>query len=309
MKNAIVLSIVLIAVSAPAQLTILDFEGVPDEYLSLGAKENLADYYPGVIFSPSVTLLDTERYGYADGYFPPHSPTAVIEPSAYAYTRPYPYIRADFDGFTCDNVEFYFTSQTGYPTFIEAYDASDLPIATAQKIGVLSYCQLLSLSADKIAYVIIHANGASLTIDDFAYSAMELTAIEVCMDVFPGKCPNELRTNGNAKIDVAICGSSDFDANNIDVASLEILGVKPSRSGYRDVAAPPVVSADDCVCSDASGDGFIDLTLKLDKQGILDAIGPVEDGQVVTLTLTGVMLDGTPVNGKDCLTIVKKGKN
>jgi hypothetical protein len=36
-------------------------------------------------------------------------------------------------------------------------------------------------------------------------------------------------------------------------------------------------------------------------------VGPVEIGEVVYLTLTCLLNDGTPIEGTDCIVIVKKG--
>lgn len=304
MRNAIVLFIAVLALSAVAELTVLDFENLPDEYLALGLGQNLADYYPGVTFGPEVTVLDRNRLGYQDLYFPPHSGDAVVWPGTNL-----DYIRADFTDFVCDHVQLWYTCYN--PIYLEAYDASDQSIATATGPLNPSTNNLLSVTADNIAYVIIHDDGSTLTIDDFAFSPMEaITNLDVSVDVSPGKCPNPLSIKGNKKIDVAICGTSTLDVNDIDIASLEILGVKPVRSSFRDVSTPVAVQTEpqNCLCNTDNADGFIDLLLKFDKQAILAAIGPAENGDSFTLLLTGVLQNGTQIHGQDCIVIVKKGK-
>ena len=308
MKKTIVLFIAALAISASAELTILDFEDIPDEFLNAGGNQNLADYYPGIIFEPNVTVLDYSVYTYPYGYFPPNSGTAVADTGIILTDRSYPYIKVDFDGFVCDYVEFWYTCQG--TIVLEAYNNTDsLPIATVQSPGYYSISLPLSLTAGNISHVIIHDNGGPLTIDDFGYNPMPVTSIEVSIDILPGKCPNPVSTKGNRKLDVAICGTSTIDANSIDIASLEILGVKPIRSGFKDVSTPIADLTQDCVCNTENGDGILDLTLKFDKQAILSAIGPVENGDVIILPLTGVLMSGTPFTGQDCITIVKKGKN
>lgn len=54
-------------------------------------------------------------------------------------------------------------------------------------------------------------------------------------------------------------------------------------------------------------DGFLDLALKFDKRAIFAALGSVSDGDVVELTVTGQLLDGTAFNASDCVRILIKG--
>jgi len=65
---------------------------------------------------------------------------------------------------------------------------------------------------------------------------------------------------------------------------------------------------DECDCTEEGTDGFDDLSLKFDTQDIVTALGAVNDGDVVVLTLTGELSDGTPIEGADCVVIKKKGK-
>jgi hypothetical protein len=138
--------------------------------------------------------------------------------------------------------------------------------------------------------------------------------IAVDLDIKPTSCPNPLNMkpfedpNLNAKqkkgglLPVAVLGSNDLDVMNIDVSSLLLEGVAPLKSGYEDVAAP-VVDPEECECTEAGPDGFMDLTLKFDKAEIAAALGAVVHGDVIALTLTGQMLDGTALAGTDCIWI------
>jgi hypothetical protein len=51
------------------------------------------------------------------------------------------------------------------------------------------------------------------------------------------------------------------------------------------------------------------LTLKFDTREIAAVLGEVTDGEVLELTLTGELTDGTPIEGKDCIIVISKGKN
>ena len=107
---------------------------------------------------------------------------------------------------------------------------------------------------------------------------------------------------------VAILGKEDFDVNAIDVVSIRLEGVAPIRSGYEDVATP-TVDANECECTAEGPDGFLDLTLKFDRQAIVNAIGEVADDEELILELTGTLRDGTPIIGEDCIIIRAKGKS
>jgi hypothetical protein len=108
---------------------------------------------------------------------------------------------------------------------------------------------------------------------------------------------------------LAILGTDDFDVFTIDLASIRLAGVAPARSSYEDVATPVADGADICECTTEGPDGHLDLTLKFNVQDIVAALGEVNDGDELELTLTGVLNDGTPIQGKDCIIIISKGKS
>lgn len=77
------------------------------------------------------------------------------------------------------------------------------------------------------------------------------------------------------------------------------------KSGYEDVSSP-ADPGDGCECTEDGPDGYEDLTLKFDVQELVAAIGPVEKGDVKTLTISGELLDGTRFEAADCVVIVGK---
>jgi streptogramin lyase len=141
------------------------------------------------------------------------------------------------------------------------------------------------------------------------------TGIEpVAIDIKPQSCPNpfNVRNEGldDAVLPVAILGTADFDVATVDPASVELEGVSPMRWAYEDVAAPlGVIPPEECECTTAGPDGFLDLTLKFNRAEIVGAIGPVNDGDVLVLTLTGMTLEGGRIQGSDCVIIRQKGKS
>ncbi|NIM97214.1 MAG: hypothetical protein GTO24_03725 [candidate division Zixibacteria bacterium] len=130
----------------------------------------------------------------------------------------------------------------------------------------------------------------------------------VNIDIKPGSCPNPLNTKSKGVLPVAILGTDAFDVADIDVASIRLQGVAPIRSSIEDVSTPVSDDLDDCDCTTDGPDGFDDLTLKFWTQEIVAALGPVNDGDEIVLTLTGSLLDGTPIEGQDCVLILKKGR-
>ncbi|MCG6917141.1 MAG: hypothetical protein LJE89_06295 [Deltaproteobacteria bacterium] len=137
-------------------------------------------------------------------------------------------------------------------------------------------------------------------------------SLEVSLDIKPRSCPNKLNTKSRLFITAAILGSEYFDVREVDILTIELEGVAPLRSNFRDVATPflPMVGKVDCEedCNNLGSDGFMDLTLQFDTQEIVRALGEVEDGQCLTLQLTGKLLDGTPIVGEDVVVIIKRGR-
>lgn len=126
---------------------------------------------------------------------------------------------------------------------------------------------------------------------------------EVALDIKPGSCPNPLNTGSQGVLLVAILGAADFDVNDIGPSSVQLEGVSPLRSAVEDVSAPVANTQGGCDCANNDPDGFDDLTLKFDTQEIVAALGPVNDGDEVTLILTATLFDGTNIEGKDCVVI------
>ncbi len=52
----------------------------------------------------------------------------------------------------------------------------------------------------------------------------------VFIDIKPGACPNQLNSNANCVVNVAILGTADFDVADIDVSSLTLAGQSPIQA-------------------------------------------------------------------------------
>jgi hypothetical protein len=152
------------------------------------------------------------------------------------------------------------------------------------------------------------------------FALFESDTSPFAFNIHPRSCPNPFnikwletindgRGNDNAKpnkggvMPAAIVGSENFDVTEIDVSTLLLEGVAPLRSSLEDVTVP-VSSSEACPCTTGGPDGFMDLTLKFSRQEIAAAISPAEVENVVELTLVGSLMDGTPFEVSDCVTIV-----
>ena len=136
-------------------------------------------------------------------------------------------------------------------------------------------------------------------------------ALAVAVDIKPGSCPNPLNVRSRSRdvLPVAIVGSEYFDVYDIDVSTLLLEGVAPIRSNYEDVAAPVSDDTEECECTTEGPDDYMDLSLKFETQDIVEALGEVVDGEKLVLSLTGELLDGTSIEGADCIVVIsKKGR-
>jgi len=132
-------------------------------------------------------------------------------------------------------------------------------------------------------------------------------SVLVAIDIKPQSCPNPLNLKSRGVLPVAVLGSEDFDVNSIDAASIRLADVAPIRSSFEDVATP-VADGNECECTTEGPDGYTDLTLKFKTQEIVEklinAYGELAGGQMLSLTLTGALYDGTLIEGTDCVRLV-----
>jgi len=113
--------------------------------------------------------------------------------------------------------------------------------------------------------------------------------ITVAVDIKPDTDNNCVNLNGHGAIPVAILGSADLDVMDIDTSSVQLegMGVKANKKGkllahYEDVNA----------------DGYTDLLVQID-----DSDAALAD-DATTATVTGFLLDGTPIAGSDSICLV-----
>lgn len=144
-------------------------------------------------------------------------------------------------------------------------------------------------------------------VNDSTLTILPKLALVVSVDIKPTSCPNPLNVKSSGVLPVAVLGSEALDVSEIVPTSIQLAGVEAIRNDYEDVATP-VLDANDCNCTTDGPDGFLDLTLKFKTQRIVEAIGNVNDGDVLTLPLTGVLFGERPIEGADCVFIRGKHK-
>jgi probable HAF family extracellular repeat protein len=129
----------------------------------------------------------------------------------------------------------------------------------------------------------------------------------VALDIKARTCPNPVNVRSRGVLSAAILGSEEFDVNAVDPASIKLAGVSAIRSGLEDVASP-VTDGNECDCSNEGPDGYVDLNLRFRTEEIVeelvDAEGDLIEGQLLSLTITGRLLDDTAIEGTDCVVLV-----
>ena len=110
---------------------------------------------------------------------------------------------------------------------------------------------------------------------------------------------------------VGLLGTKDFDITQVDSSTVMLsradgVGEAISPQGnprFKDVATP--FEGKLCDCHTAGKDGILDLRAKFKTADMEAAFGfdAEPTGTVIELTLTGALLDGTPFQANDCITI------
>ncbi len=191
---------------------------------------------------------------------------------------------------------------------------------------------LISSGVDMTGWTLVEASGISddgLTIVGWGTNpsgsteawlvTLDSPIMAIAVDIKPKHCPNKLKikndddsssddgSSGGKKgnLKVAILGTQEFDVTTIDIATVSINGVAPVKSKIKDVTAPSALEP--CDCEKLPKDTYEDLELKFNRQDIIASLGTVQDGDEIELTLTGNLLDGTAIEGIDCVLVEDKG--
>ena len=128
--------------------------------------------------------------------------------------------------------------------------------------------------------------------------------ITVAIDIKSEDCPDYLDLRARGMLPVAILGTSDLDVTQIDPGTVLLEGVSPKHFRLNDVTRPFL----DCTDYYKNPDGYTDLDLKFDCKLIVNALGEVQYGDQVTMTLTGNLkgeFGGTFIKGEGVVDILK----
>ncbi|MCH8061001.1 MAG: DUF11 domain-containing protein [Chloroflexi bacterium] len=112
------------------------------------------------------------------------------------------------------------------------------------------------------------------------------------IDIKPGSDRNPLNLNGRGVVPVLLFGGDGFDVHDVDISTL--------RFGFDGDEARPAHGGH---IGDLSGDGIDDLMLHF-RRDMLGMPQGLSKRDIVTLTLTGEMTDGTEFQEEDFVTIV-----
>ena len=127
---------------------------------------------------------------------------------------------------------------------------------------------------------------------------VEQPVLEVAIDIKPGSDPNCFNNDGNGVIPVAILGSVDFDVATIN---LDQITIPEEQRLALDGMAVAVRGKNKIMChyEDTNGDGYTDLVCQIE-----DDDGVYQEG-TGTGTITGTLLNGTPIQGTDSICITQ----
>ena len=150
------------------------------------------------------------------------------------------------------------------------------------------------------------------------------TVRAVPLDIRPGSCPNPLQPESRGVLPVALVAGPELDPLTVDLSSLELQRADGVGGAVLPLAGPPGPSAQledvsrpaplgSCVdqetaCDDMSPDGQTDWLLFFDLQQVAEllTVEPLPPA-VVELVLSGRLLDGTPIAGRDCVVVLGGG--
>jgi hypothetical protein len=155
--------------------------------------------------------------------------------------------------------------------------------------------QLVANTPSAVGVLEIQFQGTPTQIEFFNNFGNSVTAtidiaVDVDIDVKPDSPSNCINTDAHGVIPVAILGTDTFDVRDVDVSTLLLNGFEVRMRAHRG----PL-----CSHEDSNGDSFLDVVCHFEDSGADDWI----EG-TATATLTGALVDGTPIIGTDSICIV-----
>jgi len=134
-------------------------------------------------------------------------------------------------------------------------------------------------------------------------------AIKFPIDIEPLICRNVLNVRGRLGLFVAVIGTRSLEVRKIAPQSIKLESVPAAHALILDVTRRLEEGKRSSDCSVRWPDGIPDILLYFEKEPLVKALGPVKDGEVRVLKLTGNLKEqfgGTPITGEDVVVIINK---
>jgi hypothetical protein len=218
-------------------------------------------------------------FGLPEGQF-----TKTLTDPVSGYTRTAPTQFRVAIGNQVDNQNYNFSAShdfatgttTANPYYSVVHDAFTAPMDLADGL----YAQVFLWTADN--------RNSQIDFGDITLTVRgKMPFVQVEIDVMPGKTPNSIDPSSRRKISVAILGTEDFDALDVNFETVEF-GLDGATESHGRAHV-----------KDVDGDGYMDLLLHFDTQDTGIACGDTE------ATLTGETFGGEPISGSDSIVTVK----
>jgi len=169
---------------------------------------------------------------------------------------------------------------------VSAASFGEVAILTASDASAFdSFGISVSVDGDTI---VVGADGDDVHSGSAYVFASLVTVVDI--DIMPGSDSNSINNNGHGVIPVTILGSQYFDVTEIDAGSVALEGMAVRVVGKSNKLLAHY--------EDVNRDAFLDLVVQIEE---IDGTFEVGDS---TATLTGNLLDGTPIEGQDSIRIV-----
>jgi hypothetical protein len=197
-------------------------------------------------------------------------------------------------------------SVTGEPTVSGGCD--NHPVVTYSDSIVQPPCP-----GDRFDHIVVRTWTATDSCGDSASCTQRIDVVKqvLFVDVHPTSCPNPVNISGNGVIPAALLGTANFDVTKIDPNSVELWGlncdggpVSPTQYAYEDVSTP-YTGNQSCGCNTLHGDGYLDLTLKFNKQAVVQGLQlqTYPPGTFVHVVINGVLTNGCRFTSTDCIRV------